>query len=229
MDEVGADETGSTGDEQAVHAAVMPTVNGRPVGIGPLGSPPCAGIILAGGSGTPAAPDHPGDQQAARAGLRQADDLLPAVDADAGRDPRRPGHHDAARRRRSSSGCSATARSSGIVDHATPQQPSPDGLAQAFVIGADFIGGDAVGAGARRQHLLRPRTRARSCAGSSDLDGAAVFAYQVAEPDRVRRGRVRRRRHGALARGEAGEAEEQLRRPRPLLLRQRRRRDRPRA
>ena len=33
----------------------------------------------------PAASAHPRDQQAAAAGLRQADDLLPAVDADAGR------------------------------------------------------------------------------------------------------------------------------------------------
>ena len=41
----------------------------------------------------PALPDHPGRQQAAHAGLRQADDLLPALDADDGRRPRGPGHH----------------------------------------------------------------------------------------------------------------------------------------
>ena len=34
-----------------------------------------------------AAPDAPGDQQAAAAGLRQADDLLPAEHPDAGEHP----------------------------------------------------------------------------------------------------------------------------------------------
>ena len=43
----------------------------------------------------PAAPDHPGGVQAAAAGLRQADDLLPAVGADAGRHPGHPDHHHA--------------------------------------------------------------------------------------------------------------------------------------
>ena len=57
------------------------------------------GIILAGGSGTRLQPDHPRRQQAAGAGLRQADGVLPAVDADPGRHPRRPGHHHPARRR----------------------------------------------------------------------------------------------------------------------------------
>ena len=57
----------------------------------------------------PPLPGHAGRLQAARPDLQQADDLLPAVDADAGGHPRHPGHHDAATTWRASSGCSATA------------------------------------------------------------------------------------------------------------------------
>ena len=54
------------------------------------------GIILAGGSGTRLLPDDACGLEAALAGLRQADDLLSSDDADAGRHPRHPDHHDAA-------------------------------------------------------------------------------------------------------------------------------------
>ena len=63
-------------------------------------------------------------------------------------------------------------------------QPSPDGLAQAFIIGADFIGndpsalvlGDNIFYGHDFHHIL----------GSADgrADGATVFAYHVHDPER---------------------------------------------
>jgi glucose-1-phosphate thymidylyltransferase len=64
-------------------------------------------------------------------------------------------------------------------------QPSPDGLAQAFIIGRDFIGGAIQRAGPGRQHLLWPRAgdppEARA---DANADGATVFAYHVHDPER---------------------------------------------
>ncbi len=61
------------------------------------------------------------------------------------------------------------------------QQPSPDGLAQAFVIGADFIGGDKVALilGDNIFYGLGLGSQLREHA---EVDGGAVFAYWVAEP-----------------------------------------------
>ena len=100
------------------------------------------GIILAGGSGTRLHPDDAGDVQAAAAGLRQADDLLSAVDADAGRHPRHPDHLDAARHAAASRRLLGDGSQWGMDISAMPCSPSPDGLAQAFIIGADFVGGE---------------------------------------------------------------------------------------
>ena len=63
-------------------------------------------------------------------------------------------------------------------------QPSPDGLAQAFILGADFIGddvstlilGDNIFYGHDLEHLLNSANTRES--------GATVFAYHVNDPER---------------------------------------------
>ncbi|OAZ42839.1 glucose-1-phosphate thymidylyltransferase [Microbacterium arborescens] len=61
------------------------------------------------------------------------------------------------------------------------QQPSPDGLAQAFTIGADFIGGEKV-ALVLGDNLLYGPGLGSQLKRYADVDGGAVFAYWVAEP-----------------------------------------------
>jgi glucose-1-phosphate thymidylyltransferase len=63
-------------------------------------------------------------------------------------------------------------------------QPSPDGLAQAFIIGADFIGSDSVamvlGDNIFAGHGLKKRLRK----AASQESGATVFGYYVDDPER---------------------------------------------
>ncbi len=61
------------------------------------------------------------------------------------------------------------------------QQSSPDGLAQAFTIGADFIGDDSV-ALVLGDNLLYGPGLGTQLARFSDIEGGAIFAYWVAEP-----------------------------------------------
>lgn len=60
-------------------------------------------------------------------------------------------------------------------------QPSPDGLAQAFIIGADFIGDDSVALvlGDNIFHGAGLGTRLRD---NTDLKGGRIFAYHVPNP-----------------------------------------------
>ena len=66
-------------------------------------------------------------------------------------------------------------------------QPSPDGLAQAFIIGAEFIGDDSVamvlGDNIFAGHGLNKRLRA-AAAGAENGRGATIFGYYVDDPER---------------------------------------------
>ena len=61
------------------------------------------------------------------------------------------------------------------------QQPSPDGLAQAFTIGADFIGSDA-SALVLGDNLFYGPGFGRQLRRFQQVQGAAVFGYWVADP-----------------------------------------------
>ena len=61
------------------------------------------------------------------------------------------------------------------------QQPTPDGLAQAFIIGAEFIGGDKVALVLGDNLLYGPGMGAQ-LSRFTDIDGGAIFAYWVSEP-----------------------------------------------
>ena len=166
------------------------------------------GIVLAGGSGTRL---YPVTRAVSKQLLPVYDKPMiyyPAVDADAGRHPRHPPHLHARMTCRVSSGSWATARA-----WASPSryavQPKPEGLAQAFLIGADFIAGDpsasswattsSTAHGLRAECSARRRSRERGATSSptrsSDPERYGVVEFDAtAGASRSRRSRQARAR-----------------------------------
>lgn len=62
-------------------------------------------------------------------------------------------------------------------------QPSPDGLAQAFIIGEEFIGNDKV-ALVLGDNIFHGDALDESLKKCTDPDGGVVFAYEVSDPER---------------------------------------------
>lgn len=60
-------------------------------------------------------------------------------------------------------------------------QPSPDGLAQAFVIGEEFIGDDSV-ALVLGDNIFHGTGLGTNLRKNTDVQGAMIFAYHVADP-----------------------------------------------
>ena len=60
-------------------------------------------------------------------------------------------------------------------------QPSPDGLAQAFIIGEDFIGDDSV-ALVLGDNIFHGVGLGSSLKRNADVQGATIFAYHVSDP-----------------------------------------------
>ncbi|MCS4276785.1 glucose-1-phosphate thymidylyltransferase [Mycetocola sp. BIGb0189] len=60
-------------------------------------------------------------------------------------------------------------------------QPSPDGLAQAFIIGEEFIGDDSV-ALVLGDNIFHGTGLGSALRNHNEIDGAVIFAYPVADP-----------------------------------------------
>jgi glucose-1-phosphate thymidylyltransferase len=63
------------------------------------------------------------------------------------------------------------------------EQPSPDGLAQAFIIGEEFIGTDKV-ALVLGDNIFYGSGLSKLLQANNDPDGGVVYAYQVQDPER---------------------------------------------
>lgn len=69
------------------------------------------------------------------------------------------------------------------IDITYEAQEKPEGLAQAFIIGEDFIGGDTV-ALILGDNIFHGSGLGRELTKCSDPDGALIFGYEVSDPQR---------------------------------------------
>ncbi len=98
-------------------------------------------------------------------------------------------------------------------------QARPEGIAQAFVLGADFLGTEAV-ALILGDNIFHGVGLGRQLAAAGDPVGGRIFAYPVADPQAYGVVRLRRRRPGVVDRGEASTAQVPVRGAGVVLLRQ---------
>ena len=101
-------------------------------------------------------------------------------------------------------------------------QPSPDGLAQAFIIGEEFIGDESV-ALVLGDNIFHGTGLGSALRQHNDIDGALIFAYQVSDPTAYGVVEFDENFTALSIEEKPDHAEEQLRRAGAVLLRQRRR------
>jgi glucose-1-phosphate thymidylyltransferase len=76
------------------------------------------------------------------------------------------------------------------VEISYAEQPEPNGLAEAFIIGADFVGNDSVALVLGDNIFFGADFSGDLHDNVSDLDGAVLFGYRVKDPERYGVGEV---------------------------------------